>query len=542
MWLPLLSALLGIIAFLPVNFYPVSFIWLVPLFIFFLREKKFWRLVFGALIFRLIFFLGTVYFTLEPIAWSSGLLIFSGLPVMVWAVKKIVDYTSFFGAKNLFFERVEKLNFWRRSQPAVLDSPAAAGSLEQYYKNNTSLTAYRIILLIFLPFLWTFFDLLQARWSLLPSYIITAGNMLGSSPFVGLANFGGIAALTFFVAMVNALGTGIVIRIKSSLTLPKGRGEDTLSPFYKGRNKYSFLYLLIMLCVILSAWRISQYALGQNTSGYNALPRSFNFAAISVNEKFNINQLGALKKELTSRQSNLVIFPENIFKQPASSYSSAGDFPLLGNKSTAIFQNLAKELDTNIITAFDTIQGDTDKLKYNSAVLFNNQGEITGIYNKNRLTFIGEYWPFGSWRPALYDWLRKKDPKILNYAIFDPENSKRQGEQSLLSLNWQKKSLLFATAICLEIDYPADFKRYQANGAEFVINQTSNRWIDSGTNHFLYLTNNLRKIEAVWLRLPIIVSGVKDFAGLVLPDGQARMVDYETGDKNYEIYWGEIRH
>ncbi len=39
---------------MPVNFYPVSFIFLVPLFVFFLREKKLWRLIFG---------LGTVYYT-----------------------------------------------------------------------------------------------------------------------------------------------------------------------------------------------------------------------------------------------------------------------------------------------------------------------------------------------------------------------------------------------------------------------------------------------------------------------------------------------
>jgi len=49
MWLPLVSAFAGIIAFLPMNFYPATFIFLMPLFLFFLHEEKFWRFAVGAL-------------------------------------------------------------------------------------------------------------------------------------------------------------------------------------------------------------------------------------------------------------------------------------------------------------------------------------------------------------------------------------------------------------------------------------------------------------------------------------------------------------
>src|SRR3989344_3981364 len=87
MFPPILSGILGIIAFLPVNFYPTGLVFLTPLFIFFLREQKLRRLILGAIIFKLFFYLGTIYFTLEPLAWGSGLLIFAGLPILVWLIK-----------------------------------------------------------------------------------------------------------------------------------------------------------------------------------------------------------------------------------------------------------------------------------------------------------------------------------------------------------------------------------------------------------------------------------------------------------------------
>ena len=162
MLFPFLSAILGIIAFLPFNFWPFSFIFLVPLFIFFLKEENFWRLILGVFIFRFIFLLGTVYYTLEPITWTASIFIFLGLPISIHIIKKIINYFS-----------------------------------------GRAIINYLLILL--LPFLWTFFDHLTARYSFLPTYIITAGNTLGSSPFLGLAAIGGLIIMTFFGMVISII-------------------------------------------------------------------------------------------------------------------------------------------------------------------------------------------------------------------------------------------------------------------------------------------------------------------------------------------------
>ena len=467
MILPILSAVLGIIAFLPTNIYPVAFVFLAPLFIFFIREEKIWRLVLGTVLFQIIFLSGTVYFTLEPILWIEVILTFLGLPIVIWLIKKI----------SIFF------------------FPFSSGPC---------------LLLVLLPFAFTFFDHLQARFALIPTYIMTAGNALGSSSFVGLANVGGLITLTFFVAVINTLFVSLVLNWQSV----QHRVLDTKI----------LAFSILTAVLIFSGWQISTYELRKNFLSYHNLPNSFSIAIVSTNDKFTFSSFPELIEELRKQKTDLVVFPEDIFNQPTSSL---------------LFQNVAKELNVYVLAAYDTFENGE---KYNTSIFFDAQGNIVGVHNKNRLTFIGEYWPFGNWQPSLYKWLREKNPQIANYAIFSQANAYRTGQQNLLTSNFPSGQVFFATPICLEIQYPNDLQKYKNSGARFIVNQSSNRWIGPGTNHFLYLTNNLRKIEAAWLGLPIIVSGVDDYAGIVLSNGQANLINYENNIKNYSIHFGEVRY
>ncbi len=464
---------------MPANFYPVGFIFLVPFFIFLWREQNFWRLIWGAFVFRLIFGLGTAYFTLEPIMWASSLLIFLGLPVSVFLIKKL---TNFLSAKHLI-------------------------PLSNYP------------LLFSLPFLWTIFDHLEARYSLLPTYIITAGNSLGSSPFLGLAVVGGLTLLSFFAALINVL--------IATLIFPPS-GDPPLAEKIKTSNpKLSILNLAAIFFLILGAWQISNYQIKKNSIYYDNLKNSLSVAVVSVNEKFDFSDSGQVKNELAAQKADLIVFPEDVFNEMG------------GTASLAFYRGLSEELNTNLVATFETRQNGQ---RYNSTVLFNAKGEIAGVYNKNRLTFMGEYWPFKNWRPFFYDWLKKSNPGSENYAIFNPQNAYAKGNKKILTLSQKDKIINFASLICLEIHYLRDLKEYKKSGARFIANPTSNRWLSLDTEHFLYLTNNLRKIEAAWLKIPIISSGVKDFAGIITPDGKINFVNYESKDKNYGLLIGEIKY
>ncbi|MEK7162954.1 MAG: nitrilase-related carbon-nitrogen hydrolase [Patescibacteria group bacterium] len=467
MLLPIFSAILGILAFLPFDFFWIfGLIFLVLLFIFFIKEEKFWRLILGVFIFRFIFISGTVYQTLEPIAWLSSIGIFLGLPITVYFIKKLTNF------------------------------------LIKKYNLNYQLLITNYYLLFLLPFLWTFFDHLEARYSFLPTYIIVAGNSLGSSPFLGLASVGGLITLTFFIALINILIVAMILNFKN--------------------KKLAVIFTIIIAFILLVSWQISVFQLQKNSLNYKNLRNSLKIAVISANEEFNIAQFNKLKSELTYQRVDLVIFPEDILNNSTNTSANA-DF----------YQNLVKEMETNLVSTFDTVQ---NQKRYNSTVLFNANGEIVGIYNKNRLTFIGEYWPF-NWRPFFFSWILKTNPEFKEYVVFNPQNAYSRGNKKLLIIS----DIQFASLICLEIHYPGDLKKYKKMGAQFIINPASNRWLNVGKKHFFYLTNNLKRIESVWLKIPIISSGVNDYAGITLPDGGKKLINYNDKGKNFNIFFGEIR-
>ncbi len=462
MKLALLSGVLAIIAFLPPQFigsslafggpfkfsFVFAFFCLVPFFIFLEKESRFWRLLLGTFIFRLILLSGTVYYTLEPITWILSLLIFCGLALTIFLIKKV---------------RMPDWAFF------------------------TTLTA-----------IWTIWDLLEAEFSLLPGYIITLGNALGSSPFSGLASIGGLTTLILFAVAINSL-IAIAIMIKK---IPK---------------KSTAIILAILFIILADALAISKFLLQKNADDYGNLKNSLKITAVSVDENFGITEFNQLKNELENKNADLIILPEDILNNAVG---------------TDFYKNIAEELKTNVAATL-TVQAENGR--YNSTILLDQNGEISGDYNKNRLTFIGEYWPFGNWRPSFFEWLKKRNPQYDDYAIFNPQNPYFKGEKKILEIKTENGNTVnFASLICLEINYPADLMAYKKMGAKFIINPSSNRWISLGENHFLYLTGNLKKIESIWLKIPIISAGVNDIAGITTPDGK-------TAQKK-GVFEGEIKY
>jgi len=169
--LPIFSAGLGCLTFLfwsnPLILIFVLLIHLVPLFIFFLKEQKLLNLILGTFLFKYTFLIISV----SPLLLKNNIYLFL--------------FVAFFLS---FFVILPFLGF-----------PLSLYFLKKKCRNSH-------ILLLILPFLWTFWEIIGTFFNIEPSILLlNSGALLAPTKFLGLAKFGGFFSLTLFVAIVNTL-------------------------------------------------------------------------------------------------------------------------------------------------------------------------------------------------------------------------------------------------------------------------------------------------------------------------------------------------
>ena len=505
MLLPILSAILGILAFPPLGVYPLGFIFLIPLFIFFIKENNFLKLLWGVFLFRIILGTGLFYFIFEPLVFILSILVFLGLPLSFFLLRRFI----------------------RKIKPTIASTQSEVACL-----------------LIALPFLWVFWDFFEAKYSFLPTFLMTAGNIFGSSPFLGLAAIGGLIGLAFFTAAINCLISFLILN------------------FRKSELKISAISVLFIIFVISGGYSISKSEFQKNTSIYQTFPNKLKIALISsannFDQEFNFfkhnvlspeekiiaetlmeKKTNLIKNELGGEKIDLMILPEDLI-----SIESWQDIDIEAKNKFGIensgvligaYRKLALGLNTNLAATLTTVQNNK---RYNSTILFNRRGELADIYNKFNLTIVGEYWPFGDWRPFYYKFIKNDLLEAgQGRAIFNKEYTYQRGQEKTL----QVENLVFGSAICSEIQYPWQIKKLKKMGAKFISHTATNRWATLGLKNLRELTNNLRKIEAVWLQTPILINGREEMAGIITPDGKMDLVNFENDHKNFGIFIGEVK-
>lgn len=391
--------------------------------------------------FRLIFALGITYFVIDPYLYFFSILIFLGLPISFYLIRKYL-------------------------------SPLAAG--------------------LALPVLWTFWDYLEAQYTLLPMTLVMLGSPLAISSFLGLARFGGIIGLTLFAALINLFLTFLIISRK---------------------NKRLVKILIILTVLILvSAWQISDFLLKQNKNFYLSRENTLNVVLFSA-DKVKYDFDGSLSELPLSKKTDLLVIPENLYKSNLENFGAVINF----------YQEAAKNLGVDLVGI--ALRENNGKV-HKSAILFSRTGEILDIYDKNYLTITSEDWPFENWRPFYFNSYFKKLPsEQKKVAIFDRRYQHESGEPSLI----KGKNFSFASPICLEVHYPFYLQKLSNLGADFILHNSNNDWIKRGLSQYLKLTNNFRTIEAVWLKNPILVSGIREYAGIFYPDGTNELIYPQNG-------------
>ena len=486
-----LATALEILAFPPFNLYWLSFVSAVPLFIFLNKEHRLVYFLIGFFVYRILAGLGIVYFVFDPLMFFASALIFLGLPLSFYFISKT--------KKELAFAS--------------------------------------------LLILWPLFDYLEAYYTALPNFVMVAGNALGQSPFLGLASFGGVTALTIFAIFINLLIFAI---------------------FYYWRHKRQSIILIIgLFFVLLLGWQVSRFFLKKNETDYFSRQNVKKIALISDNgylddvfkrKNFNPLQLrrdigsvaNNLLNDLNGKEFDVAVLPEamididfdnSVDREAFLKFKIANNGILISE-----YGKLAVNLGKYLVAGITSIQ---EGKRYNTLLFFDKNGEIIDIFNKKFLTMSGEYWPFGDWRPFYFDsglkQISKSNPQIAErykgYAVFNKNNIFSKGETKSVKIG----DLVFAPAICLEIHYPGEIKRRVEMRSNVILNTSSNMWWYAGLDHYLNLTDNLRRILSVWLKTPITANGRKEPPALITPDGEVISSDFKTADKNYNIFIADVR-
>ncbi len=173
---------------------------------------------------------------------------------------------------------------------------------------------------------------------------------------------------------------------------------------------------------------------------------------------------------------------------------------------TAVPRTISRHLGVPAIIGAVIVRQVSDERKYvlfNSAISTDQQGKVTGRYDKQFLLAFGEYLPFGEMFPVLYQW--------------SPNSGHFAKGKSLAPLNVAGHPI--ATFICYEDLLPGfinDMLRQQ--NSHLLVNMTNDAWFGDSTEPYLHLA--LAKLRAVEQRRFLVRSTNSGVSAFVDPVGR----------------------
>ena len=486
----IISALAFSFSFPPVEIPYLSLIALTPLFFWIAGEEKFWRLIGGFVLFWLIFAGIVLSFVFEPFLFGANLFILLGAPVCLFVLRRVLQAKH--GVKNI-----------------------------------------SCFIFLALPFVWTIFEYLQAVYAPIPSHIIASGNTLAETFFFPLASLGGLYGLSFVVAVINSILAAVL--------------------FYR-TNKHFLFFIKIALFVIMTivvAAHITNYfdTLCKNNDCIKEAQNHIRIATFSVNrtflnkvsfyekeflkkgdvalllfENYLDERFSELTEELYGKELDLIVLPEwlteySLFENDTD--TEAKEIFGITNNGTLIraYSRLARELGVSVLASANTI--DINGELFNSEILFDKEGRIIGKYDKTQLVLASEYWPFGDWVPPHWKTTLKYAPNPSFIGLYERQFNSNKTPFSTLKLS---DDAVFGAPICLEGQIGASISAFIKNGAKFLINDSSQVWIQFNAKGYRKMTLNTSRILARQYGIAIILGGRESYAGMIDSLGNTNII------------------
>ncbi len=159
---------------------------------------------------------------------------------------------------------------------------------------------------------------------------------------------------------------------------------------------------------------------------------------------------------------------------------------------------------------------------FNVALMADEQGNITGRYDKQYLLMFGEYLPFGDVFPVMYKW--------------SPNSSRFTPGTSFKPLEW--KGHRISSMICYEDILPSFVNKLVAAGdPDLFVNLTNDTWFGNSTEPWIHLA--LAKFRSIEHRLYLVrvtnsgVSAIIDPVGRTIVHGGVYTKENLVGEARF---------
>lgn len=339
--------------------------------------------------------------------------------------------------------------------------------------------------LLFIPAVWVILEYIRSRlFTGFPWALIGYSQYL-NLPVIQIADIFGAPGVSFVVMLFNA-GIYSLLRRKRNYLLPISCLVITLI------YGYFKIYQSPLHPACPAGRRIATSAVKVSVIQGN-IPQELKWDERAAG--FIINRYVSLTEEAAGDKPDLIIWPE------------AASPGLFGEDEAAFqgFFSLAKKIKTPLLLG---AVARNDKEEYfNSALLIDAQGRVSGRYDKLHLVPFGEYIPLKN----IFRFLETVVP------IGDIAPGK---EYTLFSLpnTYRLSPATFSVLICFEDLFPELSREFVRKGAGFLVNITNDAWYKETTAPYQHLQASV--FRAMENRVFLARAANTGISGFISPGGR----------------------
>ena len=531
--LSIISAILLSLAFPPLNFFPISFIALVPFNIIIYKSDKLRYYVISASIFVLVFF---------------GYLLMWVTAFMLKETEAIVSFLTLF---TILFLIIFLFYF-----PAMLLSGFLSKKLPEFR-------------FITVPLVFTFMEYMRNVGYLGFPWGIIGYSQWNFSLFLQSADIFGVLGISFFVYFCNSVIAHYLLFF----------AERNISKKYQYKKPYipaivfisSFILILIYgavkinieeskrtlqpktrIALIQKSFDPNVYwnniytgePYRKNSKGIQGFAEKFLLKpekfqneekpdGVTQNGTVSVRRIAKLARDASLSKPSLIVYPESVtldsYGYYINEYKEIFDYGLVSNSiypgiyNTYILYDMIRYTQTYHLLGTTIIKEDTNENAYNPYKYYNgmefinDRGNVIGEYSKIKLVPGGESYPFQD-NEFLLNTFPFKNIINFMYAQFDKAGANRWDRGRSITVFNHPNGYTFSGVICFESAFGDFVRKFVYNGAQTLAVITEDAWSysdESLLQHFY-----MSVFRAVENRRDIVHNGNSGVTGHISSTGK----------------------